>query len=126
MSNTNPTPLTPLLRQFSFTIHCKLHNITPMSALPNPENSLDTSLQTYTSTVLEHNYVNDLNTTESIVREKWAKLEPVLGKCKEEGFTDENLKDLLDAVVAFGQESIVWRADLYMYGDGKLVARREE
>ena len=97
-----------------------------MNVPPNHEDYVDTSLQTYTNTLLDHNYINDLNTTESIVREKWAKLEPVLGKCKEEGFTDENLKDLLAAVVAFGQESIVWRADLYMYGDGKLVAGREE
>ena len=97
-----------------------------MSALRNHEDSVDTSLQTYTNTLLDHNYINDLNTTEFTVREKWAKLEPVLAKCKEEGFTDENLKDLLAAVIAFGQESIVWRADLYMYGDGKLVVAREE
>ena len=118
MSDTKPAPLTRLLRQFSFIIHCKLHNITPVYADYSDGDYLEESLQTHTSTLLDHNYINDLNTTESIVRERWAKLEPVLGKCKEEGFTDRNLEDLLDAVVAFGQENIGWRANLFMYGVG--------
>ena len=52
----------------------------------------------------------------------WIELENAMRSCGRDGFKDENLKALLDAVAAFGKDKLRWAGRLRMDGERKMFA----
>lgn len=116
-----PYSLARRLHRLSFLIHCILHDIKPedtpavsaKEALRNNIHILETRDQ----------LIDDIvGLSEDQRRQGWEKLDIAMRSCGRDGFTDENLKALLDAVAAFSKGMLRWVAKLKMDGEQKIFA----
>ena len=111
--------LTNTLRRLSFIIHSKLHNIKPVYTKIE---SADQCLILTIDLLESHAYISDLGLPDIEVRQCWERLDAAIQTCQNECFTDDHLKGLLNAVVAFGRGRIAWTAQIRMDGNGTLYA----
>ena len=52
----------------------------------------------------------------------WRELEAAMRNCRSEGFGEEELKGMLDAVAAFGKDKLRWVAKLRVDAERKMFA----
>lgn len=105
--------LSGILKRISFVAFCRLHMISA------PEFS-DVSLQRLFGYLRDYNITNDLDITDQQLKIMWPRFENAVDACKRQGATNDNLKELIRAVIEMGGDKVAWSSRLDMDGNGHL------